>query len=371
MQRRPSSSSSVPSQSSPAAPHSIPYHSILGSIPGPPSIASLPFQQRPSTTPASVPASAPIPSSIQASIFTGDEGSIGDVSEFGSVVGGTLTQEQKENWVGERREFEEEFDEEFDEELAEAEEAGMDFGGLGKAARAKVQQIQVDTSDGVLEGVTSMSSSFQSSAQSGQQYMQQQQGDLAPMSTMSKGQSYRAWSPSKLSRRDLEVFGADSESEGSSSDNESSDDNSDQENKLEDLQAKAIFSLVEPIKVKLPGGSTTMDTTLLVLTNRQGEGIEFDDIDKFSQAMDISPRPKLVMNFMPSFASTCDPQVQSNFNHWSYQEGKIGIECVPEAARARRARNKERTNDDANNRRERGAAATSSQAALMLQKRAE
>ncbi|GMI16837.1 hypothetical protein TrLO_g6225 [Triparma laevis f. longispina] len=42
--------------------------------------------------------------------------------------------------------------------------------------------------------------------------------------------------------------------------------------------------------------------------------------------MDIHPKPKLVMNIMPSFASSS--RAQSEFNHWKYQEGKIGIEVA-------------------------------------------
>ena len=101
-----------------------------------------------------------------------------------------------------------------------------------------------------------------------------------------------------------------------------SDEEDDAKNKLQDLQAKAIFSLVEDISISTKTGNT--DSKLLFLTNRQARQIDLDDLDKFMQAMDIHPKPKLVMNFMPSFASAS--RVQSKLNHWKYQEGKIGIE---------------------------------------------
>ena len=77
-----------------------------------------------------------------------------------------------------------------------------------------------------------------------------------------------------------------------------------------------------PITTKT--GNTS--SKLLFLTNRQARQIDLDDLDKFMQAMDIHPKPKLVMNFVPSFASSS--RVQSKFNHWKYQVGKIGIEAA-------------------------------------------
>ena len=116
--------------------------------------------------------------------------------------------------------------------------------------------------------------------------------------------------------------GEDSEDEG--------DDFSDEEEKppgkqtdaqkLEDLQAQAIFSLVEDVPIVGRNGPSV--AKLLFLTNRQGRLIDFADLDKFTQAMDIHPKPKLVMNFMPSFSS--HSKVQSNYNHWKYQGKKIG-----------------------------------------------
>jgi hypothetical protein len=90
--------------------------------------------------------------------------------------------------------------------------------------------------------------------------------------------------------------------------------------KLEDLQAQAIFSLVEDVPIVGRNGPSV--AKLLFLTNRQGRLIDFADLDKFTEAMDIHPKPKLVMNFMPSFSS--HSKVQSNYNHWKYQGKKIG-----------------------------------------------
>ena len=61
--------------------------------------------------------------------------------------------------------------------------------------------------------------------------------------------------------------------------------------KLEDLQAQAIFSLVETVPLNTKNGTST--AKLLFLTNRQAGQMNVDDIDKFTEAMDINPKPKV------------------------------------------------------------------------------
>jgi hypothetical protein len=63
---------------------------------------------------------------------------------------------------------------------------------------------------------------------------------------------------------------------------------------LEKLQVETIYSLVE--KIELPSGKLNM----LFLTNDQARQFDFTDIDKVTRAMDINPKPKLIININKS-----------------------------------------------------------------------
>jgi hypothetical protein len=69
---------------------------------------------------------------------------------------------------------------------------------------------------------------------------------------------------------------------------------------LEDLQIQTIYSLVEPTPVEVNGNS--MMPKLLFLTNHQCRQLDLSNLEKFTQAMDINPPPKLVINLLPSNA---------------------------------------------------------------------
>lgn len=63
---------------------------------------------------------------------------------------------------------------------------------------------------------------------------------------------------------------------------------------LEKLQVQTIYSLVE--EIELPSGKLNM----LFLTNDQANQFDFSDIDKVMRAMDINPKPKLIININKS-----------------------------------------------------------------------
>lgn len=83
------------------------------------------------------------------------------------------------------------------------------------------------------------------------------------------------------------------------------DDDDPTRHALEVLQLQTIFSLVERVRVNTDG--TEMTKTLLFLTNRQALNLPLVDITKLMSALDILPRPKLVINVVQSHAF--DPTV--------------------------------------------------------------
>jgi hypothetical protein len=72
----------------------------------------------------------------------------------------------------------------------------------------------------------------------------------------------------------------------------------DTKKQLEELQIRTIFSLVEPLEIEFD--SKTMKKKLLFITNKQARKFDFTNMTHFLQALDITPRPQLVINLMPS-----------------------------------------------------------------------
>jgi hypothetical protein len=72
----------------------------------------------------------------------------------------------------------------------------------------------------------------------------------------------------------------------------------DTKKQLEELQIRTIFSLVEPLEIEID--SKTMHKKLLFITSKQARKFDFTNMSYFLQAMDITPRPQLVINLMPS-----------------------------------------------------------------------
>lgn len=75
---------------------------------------------------------------------------------------------------------------------------------------------------------------------------------------------------------------------------------------LEDLQSKNIFSLLKEVTIK------GIQAKCLYLTNRQAQMLNLENMDKFVMAMDLEPKPKLVINLFEAFAS---------FGHNAYDHG--------------------------------------------------
>jgi hypothetical protein len=99
--------------------------------------------------------------------------------------------------------------------------------------------------------------------------------------------------------------GPHSERDGASSMGDAMGDEDPEEfrKELERLQIATIYSLVERVPTR-SGGTMNM----LFLTNGQATSFDFTDIDKVMNAMDIKPRPKLVVNIFKSqvhLAGTC------------------------------------------------------------------
>ena len=92
---------------------------------------------------------------------------------------------------------------------------------------------------------------------------------------------------------------------------------------LEELQIQTIYSLVEPVPIEVNG--STMMSKLLFLTNHQCRQLDLGNLSKFTQAMDINPAPKLVINFLCSTASHMDT-VASEGGHWSTRPGGVPTE---------------------------------------------
>ena len=55
---------------------------------------------------------------------------------------------------------------------------------------------------------------------------------------------------------------------------------------------------------------------MLFLTNSQARQLDLDDLDKFINAMDINPRPKLIINFLTSYAYDDQNSVKSTQQHF-------------------------------------------------------
>ena len=67
--------------------------------------------------------------------------------------------------------------------------------------------------------------------------------------------------------------------------------------KLEDLQIVNIFSLLKEVTVR------GLQAKCLFLTNHQARSLDLRNMSKFIMAMDLDPKPKLVINFFEAFAS--------------------------------------------------------------------
>jgi hypothetical protein len=61
---------------------------------------------------------------------------------------------------------------------------------------------------------------------------------------------------------------------------------------LQDIKIKTMFQLVEEVKDTVSG----TDKKLLFLTNRQAQKFDFANMSKLLTAMEITPRPKLLIN---------------------------------------------------------------------------
>jgi hypothetical protein len=72
----------------------------------------------------------------------------------------------------------------------------------------------------------------------------------------------------------------------------------DTKKQLEELQIRTIFSLVEPLEIEI--NAKPMHKKLLFITNKQARKFDFSNMSYFLQAMDITPRPQLVINLLPS-----------------------------------------------------------------------
>ena len=93
-----------------------------------------------------------------------------------------------------------------------------------------------------------------------------------------------------------EDYPASEKSAGETSSHFGGEDEADFRKELERLQIATIYSLVEEVPAK-KGGNLNM----LFLTNSQADSFDFTDIDKVMNAMNMTPRPKLVVTIMKSF----------------------------------------------------------------------
>jgi len=81
---------------------------------------------------------------------------------------------------------------------------------------------------------------------------------------------------------------------------------------LEDLQIRTIYSLLEQVPVS---GNDEL-AKVLFLTNSQAKKLDLSNMDNFIGAMDISPKPKLVINFLQSYCYDAGLNVASEKVHW-------------------------------------------------------
>uniref|UniRef100_A0A7S1E3E3 Uncharacterized protein n=1 Tax=Hemiselmis andersenii TaxID=464988 RepID=A0A7S1E3E3_HEMAN len=70
------------------------------------------------------------------------------------------------------------------------------------------------------------------------------------------------------------------------------------EQQLEELQVATIYSLIEDVKVEVRGTDTWRK--LLFLSNKQANKFNLDDLDKVLTAIDLTPRPRLIISLMES-----------------------------------------------------------------------
>jgi len=89
---------------------------------------------------------------------------------------------------------------------------------------------------------------------------------------------------------------------------------------LESLQVRTIFTLVEDIELEVGGVSSTKK--LLFITNKQSRMFDLGDVDRFMQAFDINPKPKLIINLFNSFAYHCGSEPYDF--HWSLSDEGFG-----------------------------------------------
>jgi len=66
-----------------------------------------------------------------------------------------------------------------------------------------------------------------------------------------------------------------------------------------------------------------MMTKLLFLTNNQCRQLDLSNLQKFTQAMDINPQPKLVINLLQSYVYDSGANVSSEKVHWSNRSAGI------------------------------------------------
>jgi len=93
-----------------------------------------------------------------------------------------------------------------------------------------------------------------------------------------------------------EEYPASEKSAGETSSHFGGEDEADFRKELERLQIATIYSLVEEVPAKKGG-----DLNMLFLTNSQANSFDFTDIDKVMNAMNMAPRPKLVVTIMKSY----------------------------------------------------------------------
>ena len=80
-------------------------------------------------------------------------------------------------------------------------------------------------------------------------------------------------------------------------------------------QIKTIYTLVEDVTVE--HGGAGLHKKLLFLTNKQARAMNVSDMDRIFNALEIAPRPKLVVNLFGSFAYAFGSPSMNN--HWRDQ----------------------------------------------------
>lgn len=98
----------------------------------------------------------------------------------------------------------------------------------------------------------------------------------------------------------------------------------DAKRQLEKLQVQTIFSLVEQVEVH------SRPCKLLFLSNKQASDLDVQ-MEKFIQAMDISPRPSLVINLITSFYGNHRVFGARMEKHWSQVDTETETTLLGEA----------------------------------------